>query len=77
MEGRNALLAELADPVCNAVLAHNRSQAWTLGADQTRSRTQLAAFRDLITILEAEAGLDRQLAQLPTREALRTRRSAR
>jgi glutamate dehydrogenase len=72
---RDALLAELADPVCNAVLAHNRSQALALGSDQTRSRNQLAAFRDLIAILEAEAGLDRQLANLPTREALRARRS--
>ena len=30
-EARNALLAELADPVCDAVLAHNRSQALALG----------------------------------------------
>jgi glutamate dehydrogenase len=73
-EARNALLAELADPVCNAVLSHNRSQALALGIDQARSRTQLAAFCDLIAILEAEAGLNRQLAQLPTREALRARR---
>ena len=74
-EARNALLAELADPVCEAVLAHNRSQALGLGLDQARSRTQLAAFRDLISILEAEADLDRQLAQLPTREVLRARRA--
>ena len=71
---RQRLLAELAEPVCEAVLAHNRSQARALAHDQLRSRTQLAAFRDLFTILEAEAGLDRQLAQLPTREALRLRR---
>ena len=51
-------------------------QARALGLDQTRSRTRLAAFRDLISILEAEAGLDRQLAALPTREALRARRGA-
>ncbi|MBX3023854.1 NAD-glutamate dehydrogenase [bacterium] len=71
---RNALLAELAEPVCAAVLAHNRSQARTLHLDQTRSRSDLPLFRDLISILEAEAGLDRQAAQMPTREALRVRR---
>ena len=73
-DARNALLAELADPVCEAVLAHNRNQALALGRDQLRSRTQLTSFRDLISILEAEAGLDRQLAQLPSREVLRARR---
>jgi len=73
-EARHALLAELADPVCDAVLAHSRSQAVALGLDQLRSRTQLAAFRDLISILEAEAGLDRRRAQLPSRETLRARR---
>ncbi len=73
-EARNALLAELAEPVCEAVLAHNRSQALGQSLDQARSRTQLAAFRDLTSILEDEAGLDRQLAQLPTREVLRARR---
>jgi glutamate dehydrogenase len=73
-DARNALLAEVADPVCSAVLGHNRSQSVALGVDQIRSRTQLAAFRDLITILESEANLDRQLANLPTRETLRARR---
>jgi len=73
-EARNAQLAEAADAVCAAVLAHTRSQTFVLGLDQRRSRTRIAAFRDLVSILEAEAGLDRQLAQLPSREALRARR---
>ena len=73
-EARHALLAEVADPVCAAVLAHNRAQARALHLDQVRSRTRLTLFRDLISILEAEAGLDRQTAQLPSREALRVRR---
>jgi glutamate dehydrogenase len=72
--GRDAVLAELADATCESVLAHNRSQALALGLDQARSRTHLAGFRDLMAILEAEAGLDRQLVHLPTREALRARR---
>jgi glutamate dehydrogenase len=73
-DARNALLVELADAVCDAVLAHTRHQALALGRDQLRSRTRLAPFRDLISILEAEAGLERQLAQLPSREILRARR---
>jgi glutamate dehydrogenase len=74
VDARNALLAELADPVCGAVLAHNRSQARALQLDQMRSRTRLPLFRDLISILEAEAGLERQGSHMPTREALRVRR---
>jgi glutamate dehydrogenase len=73
-EARNAQLAEATDAVSGAVLAHTRAQTMVLGLDQRRSRTSIAAFRDLINILEAEAGLDRQLAQLPSREALRARR---
>jgi glutamate dehydrogenase len=71
---RNALLGELAEPVCHAVLAHNRAQARALTLDQTRSRSRLPLFRDLISILEAESGMERQAAQMPTREALRIRR---
>ncbi|HSQ01403.1 MAG TPA: NAD-glutamate dehydrogenase domain-containing protein [Candidatus Dormibacteraeota bacterium] len=74
VEARHALLAEVAEPVCDAVLAHNRSQARALYLDQTRSRTRLPLFRDLMSILEAEAGMERQAAQMPTREALRIRR---
>lgn len=75
-ESRHALLAEVAEPVCDAVLAHTRAQARALHLDQVRSRTRLALFRDLMSILEAEAGMDRQAAHMPTREALRIRRGA-
>lgn len=71
---RNALLTEVAEEVSGAVLAHNRAQARALQLDQARSRTQLPLFRDLISILEAEAGLERQHATMPTREMLRIRR---
>jgi glutamate dehydrogenase len=74
-EGRNALLAELTDQVCEHVLADNRRQVRALTIDQFRSRTRLADFRDLIAQLEAEAQLDRQLERLPNREALRQRRA--
>src|SRR5262249_26099841 len=56
-EARNAQLAEATDAVCAAVLAHTRSQTVVLGLDQHRSRTAMSAFRDLMNILEAEAGL--------------------
>ncbi|MEO8603763.1 MAG: NAD-glutamate dehydrogenase domain-containing protein [bacterium] len=71
---RRQSLAAVAEAVCEMVLSHTRNQARALAYDQLRSRTQLTAFRDLCTILESEAGLDRQLAHLPTREALRLRR---
>ncbi len=74
LDERNALLAELAEPVCAAVLAHNASQARALHRDQLRSRTQLGAFRDLTAILGAEAGLRSDDAHLPSRETLRLRR---
>lgn len=73
-EQRNQLLGEIADEVCDAVLAHNRRQAVALSLDEARSRSDLAAFRDLMMYLESEAGLDRHRENLPTREALRGRR---
>lgn len=75
VDDRNALLQALCDEVCEAVLAHNRRQALVLGLDQLRSRTRLIAFRELMTMLEGRAGLDRQIEHLPTRELLRERRS--
>jgi glutamate dehydrogenase len=72
---RNALLAAVADDVVLRVLDHNRRQSRLLGADQVRSRTALADFVALMTELERSAGLDRRLAALPDREALRRRRS--
>ncbi len=73
-EQRNELLSELADDVCESVLTHNRRQTLTLSLDQVRSRSSIGSFRDLLAVLEAEAGLDRHLEHLPTREALRARR---
>lgn len=74
VEERTRELAELTDVVCGAVLSGARRRALALTIEQHRSRTQLASFRDLITILESEAGLDRQQVNLPTREMLRARR---
>lgn len=71
---RNTLLERLTDDVCERVLSHNRRQALAVSLDQGRSQTNLAAFRELISVLETSVGLDRQLERLPTREALRARR---
>jgi glutamate dehydrogenase len=73
-EARAQLLAEVTAEVAARVLGHNRAQSRVLGHDQVRSRTRLADFVDLMTELEHSAGLDRVLAALPDRAALRARR---
>ena len=75
-DARHALLHAVTDEVVARVLAHNRRQSRLLGLDQLRSRSRLADFRDLITELERDAGLDRALETVPDREALRARRGA-
>ena len=73
---RNQLLTELTPEVTRRVLAHNQRQARALSLDQRRSRTQLGHFRELMTQLENDGLLDRQLECLPDRETLRNRRAA-
>ncbi|HEX7406506.1 MAG TPA: NAD-glutamate dehydrogenase domain-containing protein [Candidatus Binatia bacterium] len=72
---RNRLLTELTPEVTRRVLSHNRLQARILSLDQLQSQTRLNDFRELITQLENEGGLDRQLEGLPDRDTLRNRRS--
>ncbi|HYV57915.1 MAG TPA: NAD-glutamate dehydrogenase domain-containing protein, partial [Candidatus Nitrosopolaris sp.] len=71
---RNALLAAVTDEVVARVLDHNRRQSRLLGLDQTRSRTRLEDFRELIADLERAGGLDRAFEVLPERDHLRARR---
>jgi glutamate dehydrogenase len=71
---RNDLLAELTAEVARRVLAHNQRQARGLSLDQLRSRTRLTHFRELMTQLESDGQLDRQLEYLPDRDTLRNRR---
>jgi glutamate dehydrogenase len=73
---RNRLLLELTPEVTRRVLRHNGRQARILGLDQLASQTQLDTFRDLMTQLESEGVLERQLEGLPDRDTLRNRRSA-
>jgi glutamate dehydrogenase len=72
---RNQLLTELTADVTRRVLAHNQRQARALSLDQLRSQMGLNLFRDLMTQLETDGQLDRQLDGLPDRETLRNRRS--
>ncbi|MFN8626615.1 MAG: NAD-glutamate dehydrogenase [Candidatus Binatia bacterium] len=71
---RNQLLLELTPEVTRRVLAHNGRQARILGLDQLASQTHIDVFRELMSQLESEAMLDRQLEALPDRAALRGRR---
>ena len=72
---RNQLLTQLTAEVTQRVLAHNRRQARILSLDQLRSQTRLNDFRELMTQLESDGLLDRQLEGLPDRDTLRNRRS--
>jgi glutamate dehydrogenase len=72
---RNQLLTQLAAEVTQRVLTHNRRQARILSLDQVRSQTRLKDFRELMTQLESDGLLDRQLEGLPYRDTLRNRRS--
>jgi len=71
---RNQLLTELTPDVTSRVLAHNQRQARALSLDQSRSQTRLNDFRELMTLLETDGILDRQLEGLPDRDTLRNRR---
>jgi glutamate dehydrogenase len=73
---RNQLLRELTADVTRRVLSHNGRQARILGLDQLASQAHLDTFRELMTQLEREGVLDRQLEALPDRDTLRNRRSA-
>lgn len=72
---RNRLLADLEPDVTQRVLSHNRRQARILSHDQWRSQSRLDLFRDHVSALEAAGFIDRRLAELPEREALRNRRA--
>jgi glutamate dehydrogenase len=72
---RNQLLTKLTAEVTQRVLAHNGRQARILSLDQLHSQTRLNDFRELMTQLESDGLLDRQLEGLPDRDTLRNRRS--
>jgi glutamate dehydrogenase len=73
---RDRILEEVKPAVIAHVLAHNARQALLLSLDHLRSESRLVEFRDQMTALEQDAGLDRALESLPDREALRVRRGS-
>ncbi len=72
---RNRALAACADEVADRVLRDNRDQVLSLSLEQLRSRTHLTAFRDHLQAIEDRGLLAGMEPVLPTREALRERRS--
>jgi glutamate dehydrogenase len=72
---RNALLATLTEEVAASVLRDNRDQALMLSLEQVRSRTHLSAFVDLMQTVQAQGPLHRYESALPSKEALRERRT--
>ncbi|MFW6010721.1 MAG: NAD-glutamate dehydrogenase domain-containing protein, partial [Gemmatimonadota bacterium] len=67
---RNEVLREITDDVADRVLRNNYTQSLAVTLDEHRVREVPAEFRDVLTYLEREEVLDRQLAGLPTTEEL-------
>lgn len=72
---RNRILAQCQDEVAESVLRDNRDQALLLSLEQKRSRVQIGSFRDHVQAIEERGLLRRHEEALPTREALRERRT--
>jgi glutamate dehydrogenase len=72
---RNRLIAAAAPEAVISVLGDNRDQVLSLSLEQIRSRSQLAAFRDHLTAIEARGLFRGHEEVLPKRETLRERRS--
>ncbi|MDJ0787608.1 MAG: NAD-glutamate dehydrogenase [Myxococcota bacterium] len=72
-EARRELLFSVADEACEAVLAHNRSQALALSLDERRSLREPDAFLLASDLLCSAAGLDPLDLGLPDAAALSER----
>ncbi|MBO9533014.1 MAG: NAD-glutamate dehydrogenase, partial [Solirubrobacteraceae bacterium] len=71
MDGRDALLLEATDEVCDHVLADSARQARGLTEEELRSPTRIAAYEELMVSLEDHgAGLVRADHDLPTSEQM-------
>jgi glutamate dehydrogenase len=65
LEERNALLKDIDSDVVDAVLSHNRDQAWMLTVSREQSRRGIEAFRGLIRDMHRRGYLDRNRDELP------------
>ena len=73
---RNQLLADMTDEVAALVLRNNYLQTQTISMMEVLTGARLGAKQQLITVLENEGLLDRDLEQLPQDEELVRRRSS-
>ena len=62
---RNKLLAELEEPVTDAVLRANFRQVLTLSMDRLRSADNMEPFAYMVELLASEGGLDRRTEGIP------------
>jgi glutamate dehydrogenase len=70
-EQRNELLVEMTDEVAHLVLADNYSQNEVLGVSRAHAKSMLTVLARLVADLEEDAGLDRRLEALPTKQQFR------
>ncbi|MBJ7470071.1 MAG: NAD-glutamate dehydrogenase [Solirubrobacteraceae bacterium] len=73
MDGRDALLEQATDEVCDHVLATSYRQARILTEEQRRSPGRMAAYEELMVALEEQAGLIRADHDLPTSDQMTER----
>jgi glutamate dehydrogenase len=73
LDDRNRLLREMTDPVCDLVLAQNRSQSLAVSLDEVRSRDGLNDFAALITAFERDKLLERGPEGIPSSDTLQER----
>jgi len=75
-EDRNQLLADMTDEVSQLVLRNNYLQSQTISMMEVLTGARLGAKQHLISVLENEGILDRDLEQLPHDEELTRRRGS-
>ena len=75
-EDRNQLLADMTDEVVELVLRNNYQQTQTISMMEVLTGARLGAKQHLISVLESEGILDRDLEQLPHDEELARRRAS-
>ena len=75
-DDRNKLLADMTDEVVQLVLRNNYQQTQTISMMEVLTGARLGAKQHLISVLESEGILDRDLEQLPHDEELTRRRNS-
>ena len=73
---RDQMLKEMTDEVAVLVLEHNYQQNHAITMIVEESVTELPLLKQLITLLEANANLDRKLEWLPDNESIDERKAA-